>query len=165
MVIGWVAYGNAVSPPPYFAHARPNERKRKRRNRVHDRGVQGQRRPSGRRTDPRLARQDAPPPRPPVRQHLGRALRGSPPGGPLGPAQSHQRLQRRFGRPIQLLRLRHDRRRTQTPKGELPATGVLMVTMHENPDYLLEAVKAGVAGYVLKDAGGERLVEAVRSTL
>jgi len=40
-----------------------------------------------------------------------------------------------------------------------------MVTMHENPDYLLEAVKAGVAGYVLKDAGGERLVEAVRSTL
>jgi DNA-binding NarL/FixJ family response regulator len=29
-----------------------------------------------------------------------------------------------------------------------------MVTMHENPDYLFEAVKAGAAGYVLKDAVG-----------
>jgi DNA-binding NarL/FixJ family response regulator len=25
-----------------------------------------------------------------------------------------------------------------------------MVTMHENPDYLFEAVKAGAAGYALK---------------
>ena len=31
-----------------------------------------------------------------------------------------------------------------------PETSVLMVTMQENPDYLLEAVKAGAAGYVLK---------------
>jgi DNA-binding NarL/FixJ family response regulator len=40
-----------------------------------------------------------------------------------------------------------------------------MVTMHESPDYLLEAIKAGAAGYILKDAAGERLVEAVRRTL
>jgi DNA-binding NarL/FixJ family response regulator len=40
-----------------------------------------------------------------------------------------------------------------------------MVTMHENPDYLFEAVKAGAAGYVLKDASGERLLGAVRRTL
>jgi len=40
-----------------------------------------------------------------------------------------------------------------------------MVTMHENPDYLFEAVKAGAAGYVLKDASGEKLLEAVRRTL
>jgi DNA-binding NarL/FixJ family response regulator len=39
------------------------------------------------------------------------------------------------------------------------------VTMHENPDYLFEAVKAGAAGYVLKDASGERLLNAVRRTL
>jgi DNA-binding NarL/FixJ family response regulator len=39
------------------------------------------------------------------------------------------------------------------------------VTMHENPDYLFEAVKAGAAGYVLKDASGERLLGAVRRTL
>jgi DNA-binding NarL/FixJ family response regulator len=37
-----------------------------------------------------------------------------------------------------------------------------MVTMHENPDYLLEALKAGAAGYVLKDAPQEEVVEAVR---
>jgi DNA-binding NarL/FixJ family response regulator len=42
---------------------------------------------------------------------------------------------------------------------------VMMVTMHENPDYLFEAVKAGAAGYVLKDASGERLLGAVRRTL
>jgi len=42
---------------------------------------------------------------------------------------------------------------------------VVMVTMHENPDYLLEAVRAGAAGYVLKDASGERIAEAVRRTL
>jgi DNA-binding NarL/FixJ family response regulator len=37
--------------------------------------------------------------------------------------------------------------------------------MHENPDYLFEAIKAGAAGYVLKDASGERLLGAVRRTL
>ncbi|HJQ28080.1 MAG TPA: response regulator transcription factor, partial [Rubrobacter sp.] len=37
--------------------------------------------------------------------------------------------------------------------------------MHENPDYLFEAVKGGAAGYVLKDASGERLLGAVRRTL
>jgi DNA-binding NarL/FixJ family response regulator len=40
-----------------------------------------------------------------------------------------------------------------------------MVTMHESPDYLLEAIRAGAAGYVLKDASGERLLGAVRRTL
>jgi len=40
---------------------------------------------------------------------------------------------------------------TKKVKQEMPQTSVLMVTMHENPDYLFEAVKAGAAGYVLKD--------------
>jgi DNA-binding NarL/FixJ family response regulator len=40
-----------------------------------------------------------------------------------------------------------------------------MVTMHENPDYLLEALDAGAAGYVLKDAPADRLINAVRRTL
>jgi two-component system response regulator DegU len=34
--------------------------------------------------------------------------------------------------------------------------------MHENPDYLLGALKAGAAGYVLKDAPHEEIIEAVR---
>jgi DNA-binding NarL/FixJ family response regulator len=54
---------------------------------------------------------------------------------------------------------------TRKIKQEMPKTSVVMVTMHENPDYLFEAVKAGAAGYVLKDASGERLLGAVRRTL
>jgi DNA-binding NarL/FixJ family response regulator len=54
---------------------------------------------------------------------------------------------------------------TRKIKQEMPKTSVMMVTMHENPDYLFEAVKAGAAGYVLKDASGERLLNAVRRTL
>ncbi len=54
---------------------------------------------------------------------------------------------------------------TRKIKAEMPKTSVMMVTMHENPDYLFEAVKAGAAGYVLKDASGERLLSAVRRTL
>src|SRR5918999_3383920 len=53
---------------------------------------------------------------------------------------------------------------TRAVKEELPTTSVVMVTMHENPDYLLEAIRAGAAGYILKDAAGDRLVEAVRRT-
>src|SRR5215210_6647957 len=54
---------------------------------------------------------------------------------------------------------------TKRVKQEMPKTSVLVVTMHENPDYLFEAIKAGAAGYVLKDASGERLLSAVRRTL
>jgi DNA-binding NarL/FixJ family response regulator len=54
---------------------------------------------------------------------------------------------------------------TKRIKQEMPKTSVMMVTMHENADYLFEAVKAGAAGYVLKDASGERLLSAVRRTL
>jgi DNA-binding NarL/FixJ family response regulator len=39
---------------------------------------------------------------------------------------------------------------TRKIKQEMPKTSVMMVTMHENPDYLFEAVKAGAAGCVVK---------------
>jgi DNA-binding NarL/FixJ family response regulator len=54
---------------------------------------------------------------------------------------------------------------TKKIKAEMPKTSVMMVTMHENSDYLFEAVKAGAVGYVPKDASGERLLSAVRRTL
>jgi DNA-binding NarL/FixJ family response regulator len=54
---------------------------------------------------------------------------------------------------------------TRRIKNERPGVGVLMVTMHENPDYLLEALDAGAAGYVLKDAPADRLISAVHRTL
>jgi DNA-binding NarL/FixJ family response regulator len=54
---------------------------------------------------------------------------------------------------------------TRQIKRDHPGVSVLMVTMHENPDYLLEALDAGAAGYVLKDAPAERLINAVFRTL
>jgi DNA-binding NarL/FixJ family response regulator len=39
-----------------------------------------------------------------------------------------------------------------------------MVTLYDDPDYLLAAVAAGAAGYVLKDASRAELVRAVRIT-
>ena len=54
---------------------------------------------------------------------------------------------------------------TRRIKAEMSSVSVVMVTMHENLDYLLEAVRAGAAGYILKDAAGERVLEAVRKTL
>ena len=54
---------------------------------------------------------------------------------------------------------------TRAIKREHPETGVLMVTMHENRDYMLEATKAGAAGYVLKDASQSELISAVRRVL
>ncbi len=37
--------------------------------------------------------------------------------------------------------------------------------MHENPEYLLEALKAGAAGYVLKDMSQYELITAVQRVL
>jgi DNA-binding NarL/FixJ family response regulator len=54
---------------------------------------------------------------------------------------------------------------TRAIKAERPEVSVLVVSTHENPDYLFEALKAGAAGYVLKDAPKSRLVDAVRRVL
>jgi len=51
---------------------------------------------------------------------------------------------------------------TREIKQRYPGISVLMVTMHENPDYLLEALKAGAAGYVLKDAPQHEVISAIR---
>ncbi|TCJ16966.1 response regulator transcription factor [Rubrobacter taiwanensis] len=37
--------------------------------------------------------------------------------------------------------------------------------MHEDAEYLLEAIRAGASGYVLKEASAGRVVEVVRRTL
>jgi DNA-binding NarL/FixJ family response regulator len=54
---------------------------------------------------------------------------------------------------------------TRAVKREHPGIGVLIVTMHDNPDYMLEAIKGGAAGYVLKDASRDELTDAVRKAL
>ena len=40
---------------------------------------------------------------------------------------------------------------------------VLILSMHDNPEYVLEAVRAGATGYVLKDAQPDELRAAVRA--
>ncbi len=50
-------------------------------------------------------------------------------------------------------------------KQECPATSVILVTIHENPEYLFEALKAGAAGYLLKDVTQRELISAVRQVL
>jgi DNA-binding NarL/FixJ family response regulator len=46
-----------------------------------------------------------------------------------------------------------------------PRTSILIVTLSEDPDYLLEALRVGAAGYVLKDASRREVVDAVRQVL
>jgi DNA-binding NarL/FixJ family response regulator len=54
---------------------------------------------------------------------------------------------------------------TRAVKAECPKTAVLIVTTHESADYLLEAIKGGAAGYVLKEATKAELLQAVRAVL
>jgi DNA-binding NarL/FixJ family response regulator len=46
-----------------------------------------------------------------------------------------------------------------------PDVRVLMLSMHDNEQYLFEALKAGACGYVLKSAADRDLVEACRAAL
>jgi DNA-binding NarL/FixJ family response regulator len=46
-----------------------------------------------------------------------------------------------------------------------PQLRVLMLSMHENEQFLFEALKAGASGYVLKSAADRDLVEACRAAL
>lgn len=48
-------------------------------------------------------------------------------------------------------------------KAALPQTGVLMVTMHANAEFVREAVRSGAAGYVLKGITRRELIAAVHA--
>jgi DNA-binding NarL/FixJ family response regulator len=54
---------------------------------------------------------------------------------------------------------------TRAIKQVCPKTGVLIVTTHEHQEYLLAALKAGAAGYLLKDITRQDLLGAVRRVL
>ncbi|HEU5169785.1 MAG TPA: response regulator transcription factor [Gemmatimonadales bacterium] len=45
----------------------------------------------------------------------------------------------------------------------LPETRVLMLSMHDHPEYVLESVRAGAHGYLLKDTAATELRQAVRA--
>lgn len=44
-----------------------------------------------------------------------------------------------------------------------PQTRVLILTQHDNKEYVLSLLKAGAAGYILKKAGGAELLDAIRA--
>ncbi|HEV2091709.1 MAG TPA: response regulator transcription factor [Rubrobacter sp.] len=54
---------------------------------------------------------------------------------------------------------------TRLIKAETPETAVLVLTSHVAEDLLMEAIKAGAAGYVLKGSGYEEVVGAVEAVL
>jgi DNA-binding NarL/FixJ family response regulator len=47
-------------------------------------------------------------------------------------------------------------------RAELPATRTLVLTMHEEEEYVLHVVRAGASGYLLKDSATSELLQAVR---
>jgi DNA-binding NarL/FixJ family response regulator len=50
-------------------------------------------------------------------------------------------------------------------KAEQPEVSVLVISVYRNLDYLLEAIEAGAAGYILKDAPNRRLINAMQRAL
>jgi DNA-binding NarL/FixJ family response regulator len=44
-----------------------------------------------------------------------------------------------------------------------PGTRILMLSMHDNTEYVLESLRAGAHGYLLKDSAAEELGDAIRS--
>ena len=50
-------------------------------------------------------------------------------------------------------------------KSRLPETKILVLTIHESEDYILEAFRSGLDGYCLKDANYSELLIAIRSVL
>jgi DNA-binding NarL/FixJ family response regulator len=54
---------------------------------------------------------------------------------------------------------------TRTIKQEFPETGVLILTAFKDPEYLLEAIEGGAAGYILKTATPQDIMGAVEDVL
>jgi DNA-binding NarL/FixJ family response regulator len=48
-------------------------------------------------------------------------------------------------------------------RAQLPEVRVLMLSMHDHPEYVLESVRAGAHGYLLKDTAAAELRQAIRA--
>ena len=51
---------------------------------------------------------------------------------------------------------------TRQVKRALESTRVLILTMHENEEYLFQVLRAGASGYILKEAADTELISAIR---
>lgn len=54
---------------------------------------------------------------------------------------------------------------TRLIKEHLPQTDVILITMNDHPDYLGPAIKAGAAGYLLKEVTRNALLSTIRRVL
>ncbi|NOT27911.1 MAG: response regulator transcription factor [Acidobacteria bacterium] len=52
---------------------------------------------------------------------------------------------------------------TRTLRAQVPGTGVVILTRHGDDAYLQELLRAGAAGYVLKQSPADQLLQAVRA--
>jgi DNA-binding NarL/FixJ family response regulator len=52
---------------------------------------------------------------------------------------------------------------TRQIKKACPVTQILILTMHENEEYIRQALASGAMGYILKDAAARELLDAIRS--
>lgn len=54
---------------------------------------------------------------------------------------------------------------TRLIKADCPQVGVIALTIHDDEEYVVELVKAGVSAYVLKDIDADTLVETIRAVI
>jgi two-component system nitrate/nitrite response regulator NarL len=52
---------------------------------------------------------------------------------------------------------------TQQIKEENPDAKVLMLTMHDNREYIMNVMQAGAVGYMLKEISAEKMVQAIKT--
>ncbi|WP_353893717.1 response regulator transcription factor [Proteinivorax hydrogeniformans] len=52
---------------------------------------------------------------------------------------------------------------TEKIKNEYPKTKIIMLTIHDGEEYIFKAINLGAEGYVLKDAGKEILLSALKN--
>ena len=52
---------------------------------------------------------------------------------------------------------------TQVVSKQYKSVRVLMLSMHNNEDYILRSVEAGAYGYILKDSSSDEMIKAIRS--
>lgn len=52
-----------------------------------------------------------------------------------------------------------------TMRKMVPSTKILILTMHDDPQYLRQALKHGASGYVLKKAADAELISAIRAVM
>ncbi|KKM11861.1 chemotaxis protein CheY [Clostridiales bacterium PH28_bin88] len=51
---------------------------------------------------------------------------------------------------------------TRIIREDVPSAGIVALTIHDDEQYVLELIRAGISGYVLKDIDAHELIQAIR---